>query len=221
VDGHISDETVANILDRHGIPPAPERGSSPGWRHLMAHYKGQLLACDFFTIDTLFLRTIYVFFFIELGTRRVHFAGCTRHPNAGWVTQQARQMVWKLQDRNQPIRFIIRDNDKKYTEAFDTVFRSVGIKVIRTPYRAPNANAYAERWVRTVREECLDKLLIINQGHLQGVMQTYIRHYNHARPHQGIDQRTPIPFPTSQTHGPVQHRKVLGGIIHEYYREVA
>lgn len=130
-------------------------------------------------------------------------------------------MVWKLQDRTLPIRFLIRDNDKKYTEAFDTVFLSEGIKVIRTPYRAPNANAYAERWVRTVREECLDKLLIINKEHLRQVMRTYIKHYNHAHPHQGIYQQAPIPFPASQTHGPVRHRKVLEGIIHEYYREAA
>lgn len=115
---------VANILDRYGIPPTPDRGASPGWQHLMTHYKDQLLACDFFTIETLFLRTIYVFFFIELGTRQVHFACCTWHPTADWVTQQARQMARKLQDRNLSIRFLIRGNDSKYTEAFDTVFRS-------------------------------------------------------------------------------------------------
>jgi putative transposase len=134
----------------------------------MTHYKDQLLlACDFFTVETLFLHTLYVLVFIEIGSRRVHFAGCTVHPNNVWITQQARQVMWHLEDREPGIRFLIRDNDKKFTQAFDTVFCSEGIDVIRTPYRAPNANAYAERWIRSVREEFLDKLLIINQTHLQ------------------------------------------------------
>jgi putative transposase len=220
--GHdISEETIATILERHGIPPAPERGGSPSWRQLMTHYKDQLLACDFFTVETLFLQTMYVFFFIELGTRRVHFAGCTTHPNASWVTQQARQMVWELEDHNPPIRFLIRDNDKKYTQVFDKVFRSEGIDVIRTPYQAPNANAYAERWVRTVHDECLSKMLIINQAHLRRVMREFVTYHNTARPHQGIDQQSPILRPELAASGPVRCRSVLGGIIHDYYREAA
>jgi len=178
----ISHETVGNILRRHGIPPAPERDSSPSWRHLMTHYKDQLLACDFFTVETLFLQTLYVLVFVENGSRRVHFAGCTAHPNNAWVTQQARQVMWELEDRDPSIRFLIRDNDKKLTTAFDTVFRSQGIDVIPTPYRAPNANAHAERWIRSVREECLDKLLIINQAHLRRVMREYIEFFNTAPP---------------------------------------
>jgi putative transposase len=217
----ISDETVGSILARHGIPPAPERGSSPEWRHLMTHYKDQILACDFFTIETLFLKTIYCLFFIEVGSRRVHFAGCTMHPNGGWVNQQARQMVWKLEEQGIKIRFLLHDNDSKFIEVFDTIFRSIGIKVIHLPHRAPNSNAFAERWVRTVREECLDKLLIINQGHLRRVMKEYITHYNRHRPHQGIDQRSPISFSTPETYGEIHRRDVLGWIIHEYYREAA
>ena len=143
--GHeVSTQTIANILRRHGIPPAPDRSSSPNWRQLMSHYQNQILACDFFTIETLFLKTFYVLFFIELGSRRVHFAGCTRHPNATWVTQQARQVVWQLQEREPLIRFLIRDNDKKFTESFDSVFQSESVRVITTPYQAPNANAFAE-----------------------------------------------------------------------------
>jgi putative transposase len=111
----ISDETVRNILKRHGIPPLPERGTSLSWQQLMAHYKDQLLACDFFTIETLFLRTFYVLIFIELGRRRVHFAGCTAHPNGAWVTPQARQMAWALEDRELPMRFLLHDNDSKFT----------------------------------------------------------------------------------------------------------
>lgn len=156
LDIDISEETIANILARYGISPAPERGSSPSWRHLMTHYKEQLLACDFFTVETLFLKTIYVFFFIEVGTRRVHFAGCTPNPHGPWVSQQARQMVWELEEREPALRFLIRDNDTKFTVTFDTIFRSEDIDIIRTPFRAPNANAFAERWVRTVRDECLN-----------------------------------------------------------------
>ncbi len=217
----ISHETVGNILRRYGIPPAPEREPSPSWRHLMTHYKNQLLACDFFTVETLFLQTIYVFMFIEIGSRRVHFAGCTAHPNGTWVEQQARQIMWELTDREPNIRFLIRDNDKKFTDAFDTVFRSEGIDVIPTPVRAPNANAFMERWIRSVREECLDKLLIINQAHLRRVMCEYVEFFNTARPHQGLDQQIPVPKASSQGHGPVRCRNVLGGIIHDYYRDAA
>jgi putative transposase len=217
----ISDETVGNILKRHAVPPAPERSPSPGWRHLMSHYKDQILACDFFTVETLFLKTIYVLVFIELGTRRVHFADCTTHPTSAWVTQQARQVMWELADREPAIHFLIRDRDTKFTWTFDTVFRSEGIHVIRTPVRAPNANCFAERWIRSVREECLDKLLIFNENHLYRVMRDYITYYNTARPHQGLEQRLPIPPSTPAARGPIQCRKVLGGIIHDYYREAA
>lgn len=129
--------------------------------------------------------------------------------------------MWELQDREPGIRFLIRDNDKKFTQAFDTVFRSEGINVIPTPYRAPNANSYAERWIRSVREECLDKLLIINQTHLRRVMREYIVFFNTARPHQGIDQQIPIPTINRETTGSVRCRKVLGGIIHDYCRDAA
>jgi len=217
----ISDETVGNILKRHGSPTVPERGRSPQWRHLMTHYKDQILACDFFTIESLFLKTIYVLFFIEVGSRRVHFAGCTRHPKAAWVNQQARQMVWKLEEQGIKIRFLLHDNDRKFTELFDTIFQSTGFNVIHLPHRAPNSNAFAERWVRTIRQECLDKLLIINEGHLRRVIKEYVAHYNQHRPHQGIDQQSPIPFPTPETQGEIHRRDVFGGIIHEYYREAA
>lgn len=187
----------------------------------MTHYKDQILACDFFTIDTLFLKTLYVLFFIEVGSRRVHFAGCTAHPNGAWVTQQARQMAWTFEEREVPIRFLIHDNDSKFLQAFDTVFVSEQVKVIHTPYRAPNANAYAERWVRTVREECLDQILILNEGHLCHVMREYVTYYNGARPHQGLEQQIPIAGEAPVPGEPIRCRNVLGGIIHDYYREAA
>lgn len=217
----ISDETVGHILQRHGIAPAPEREPSPSWRHLMTHYKDQILACDFFTVETMFLQTLYVLIFVEIGTRRVHFAGCTPQPDNAWVTQQARQVMWEVEDRDPGMRFLIRDNDKKFTDAFDTVFCSEGIDVIPTPVRAPNANVFAERWIRSVREECPDKLLIINQAQVRLVMREYIAFFNTARPHQGLDQRIPVPKLDLENTGPVRSRAVLGGIIHDYYRDAA
>ena len=119
------------------------------------------------------MKRLYVLFFIELGTRQVHLAGITANPNAGWVTQQARQVVWELAESKADIRFLIRDRDSKFAQEFDTVFQSEGAHIIETPFRASNANAYAVRWVRTVREECLDQILILNEPHLRRVLQTY------------------------------------------------
>ena len=214
----VSLTTVRNVLDRYGIQPASVRNGSIGWRHLMTHYKEQILACDFFTVETVFLQTMYVPFFIELGSRRVHFAGITTNPNQVWVTQQARQLVWELSDREKkPLRFLIHDNDSSFCSAFDTVFESEGFHVIPIPVRAPNANAFSERWVRTVREECLDFILIFNDAHLRRVVIEFVAYYNTARPHQGINQQTPIPQARLSS-GTIQCRNVLGGIIHDYYR---
>jgi putative transposase len=188
----------------------------------MRHYKDQILACDFFIVETIFLKTIYVLFFIELGSRRVHFAGCTTNPDGSWVTQQARQLVWDLEDREPRLRFLIHDRDSKFTDAFDAVFRSEGMKTILTPARAPNANAHAERWVRSARTESLDKLLIVNQSHLRSVMSEYVDYYNCRRPHQGLGQRIPMmPVLPSNDKGPVRCRNVLGGVIRNYCRQAA
>jgi hypothetical protein len=213
----ISRTTVRNVLGRNGIVPAPVRFGSIGWRRLMKHYKEQIIACDFFTIETFWLRTLYVFFFIELGSRRVHLAGITANPNSAWVTQQARQFVWKLEEEDAHLRFLIHDRDSKFTDVFDNVFQSAGLHVIHTPLRAPDANAYAERWVRTVREECLDHLLIMNQTHLKRVLDSYINYYELSRPHQGLNQQMPIPREPIPYTGQVRKREVLGGIINDYY----
>jgi putative transposase len=153
----VSRTSMRNILDRHGMHgiPEPVRNGSLGWRQVMGHYKQQIVACDFFTIETLWLQTLYVLFHIEVGTRRVHLARVTAHPDGYWVAQQARQYVWTLEECEDRPRILIRDNDKKFAGGHDLVFRSEEVRVIRTPIQAPNANAYAERWVRTVREECL------------------------------------------------------------------
>jgi putative transposase len=214
--------TVRDILKRQQVPPAPKRTKHGGsWRTFLGHYGQQMLACDFFTVETAWLQTPYVFFFIELGSRRVHFAGCTAHPTAEWVTQQARQLTWTWPDAQRPIRFLIRDRDAKFTARFDTVFAAEAVAIIRTPYRAPRANTFAECWMRSVREECLDRLLILNQAHLRRVMKEYVAYYNRARPHQGLEQRCPIPIASADRDGPVKCRDVLGGIIHDYQREAA
>jgi putative transposase len=132
-----------------------------------------------------------------------------------------RQVVWELSEGELNIRFLIRDNDKKFSHAVDMVFQSEGIEVLPTPYQAPNANAYAERWIRSIREECLDKLLIINQAHLRHVMREYVGFFNKARPHQGLEQQIPIPLTSQNSHDPVHHRDVLGNIIHDYYCDAA
>jgi putative transposase len=183
----LSATSVRNILKRHRITPALER-SSGSWRSFLGHYRQQMLACDFFTVETIWLKTIYVLFFIELGTRRIHLAGCTTNPEAIWVTQQARQLVWELKDDSRELAFLIHDNDTKFTSSFDKVFSSEGIDVVHTPFRAPMANAFAERWVRSVREECLDHILVLNENHLRNVLREYTNYYNYSRPHQGISQ---------------------------------
>ncbi len=138
----VSHETVRKILRSHGIPPVPARKGMTTWRTFLNHYKDTLLACDFFAVDTLALQTLYVVFFIEVGTRRVHVMGTTPHPSQLWVTQQARQVMWKLDAEGRSFTHLIRDNDGKYGKSFDAVFESQGLEVVRTPFRAPRANAY-------------------------------------------------------------------------------
>ncbi|HSH80607.1 MAG TPA: integrase core domain-containing protein, partial [Herpetosiphonaceae bacterium] len=216
----LAQSTIRDVLRRNKVPPAPTRSrSGSSWHTFLNHYKDQVVACDFFTVETLWLKTIYVLFFLELSTRRVHVAGCTSRPTAAWVTQQARQLGWKIQDGAVPARFLIHDRDAKFPATFDTVFAAEGVTVLRTPYRAPTANAFAERWIRSVREECLDQLVILNERHLQRVLNEYIVYFNGARPHQGLHQQCPVPARSVPDGGSIRRRNVLGGIIHDYYRE--
>jgi hypothetical protein len=152
-----------------------------------------LIAVDFFAVETLWLQRVYALFFIELATRRVHLAGCTAHPDGNWVAQQARHIAWTLAERPEPVRVLIRDRDQKFTRSFDAVFQSEGLRVIRTPIRAPQANAFAERFVRTARSECLDWLLILNARHLERVLAEFIEHYNGHRPHRALALTAPQP----------------------------
>jgi hypothetical protein len=184
----------------------------------MNHYKEQLLCCDFFVVESLFLRTYYMLFFLEIGTRRVHLAGVTANPNGQWVAQQARQYIWAIEEREEMFRCLIHDNDKKLTDAFDDVFQSKQIHVIHTPIEVPNANSFAERWVLSARSECLDHMLVLNETHLLRVLQTYIDYYNKRRPHQRLEQQSPIPYPETRNTGAVKQRKLLGGILNDYFR---
>jgi transposase InsO family protein len=177
-------------------PPLPAlRAGSGGTRsnsdHAYTENRTDPLAVDFFTVETISLRRLYVLFFIELGSRRVHLAGVTANPTGAWVGQQARQFAWTLQQRRSAFRFLIRDRDSKFTCAFDAVFGSEAIEIIKTPIQAPKANAIAERFVRTVRAECLDWLLIINRRHLERVLHVYIDHYNTHRPHRSLSLAPP------------------------------
>jgi putative transposase len=219
--GHrVAITTIKRLLRQHSLPPAPEHGMST-WRDFLGHYREYTVACDFFTVDTLFLTRLYMLFFIELGSRRVHLAGCTANPDAAWVTQQARQFTWHLQDGEPgPVKFLLHDRDGKFATGFDTVFAAEGIGVIKTPIGAPNANAVAERVGRSIREECLDRLLILNRAHLTFVLKQYLEYYNHRRPHQGLGQRSPVltPDPPTSAAAPAQVRcrPVLGGLLHDY-----
>jgi transposase InsO family protein len=218
----VSATSVRRVLRRHRLGPAPRGG--PSWAEFLRAQAAGILATDFLTVDTVFFQRLYVHFVIELATRRVHILGVTKHPSGPWVTQVARNLVGALADQGRVFSFLIRDRDTKFTTSFDEVFASEDIEIIQTPVRAPRANAYAERWVRTVRRECLDQLLLVGRRHTESVLRTYVRHYNEQRPHRGIGLAVPVtsdPTDVTVVPGHIERRDVLGGIIHEYYRAAA
>ena len=216
----VSASTVRRLLLAAGLEPAPRR-EGPNWRDFLRRQAASMLACDFFTVETISLRRFYVLFFIEIESRRVHLAGCTANPTGAWVTQQARNLSFTgVFER---MRFLIHDRDSKFTASFEEIFRSEGIRIIHIPIRAPQANAYAERFVRSVRAECLDWLLILGRRHLERVLRAYTVHYNRERPHRGLAVQPPerVNAGDPPTAGKIERRDQLGGLIHEYYRAAA
>jgi transposase InsO family protein len=214
----VSATSVRNVLRRHRLKPAPRR-SGPTWTEFLRAQAAGTLACDFFHVDTITLRRLYVLFFIDIERRKIFSAGVTEHPIGPWVTQQARNLAMTLGDEGRAVKFLIRDRDTKFVGPFDEVMKSIGARVIKTPVRAPRANAFAERFVGTARRECLDWLLIRNERHLERVLNEFVAHYNAARPHRGIDLEIPIPY-ISETHlngsAQIQRLDRLGGVLHEY-----
>jgi transposase InsO family protein len=213
---------VRNILRNAGIPPAPQRGQLD-WRSFLRQHAATTLACDFLTVDTLLLRRLYVLVFICIGTRRIEYVACTSSPDGAWMMQQARNLLIDLGERGRRPRLLIHDRDANISSAFDGVFQGEGMRVIRTPLHAPNANAHIERWIGSVRRECLDRLLIVSHRQLELVLRVYVHHYNQRRPHRALDLQPPDARTAPSTRGhpagsaiSIRRHDLLGGLIHEY-----
>jgi transposase InsO family protein len=215
--------SIRTLIRSARLGPAPRR-SGPTWTEFLRAQAHGIIACDFFSVETARLRTLYVLVFIELGSRQIHLSPATAHPDSAWVTQQARNLAMNLDGRSRPVRFLIRDRDTKFSRSFDAVLRSEGMRVIRTPIQAPNANAHAERVIETIRAECLDWTLILGRRHLDRTLRTYADHYNRQRPHRALGLTSPlaggpisVPITGPVNPGDVRRRDLLGGLIHEYH----
>src|ERR1022692_1476997 len=216
--------TVRRVLKRLRMPPAPQRNRTT-WRQFLRTQAATMLACDFFHVDcAVTLRRVYVFFVVEVGTRHVHVLGVTAHPDGAWTVQQARNLLMDLGERAARFRFLVRDRAGQFTDGFDAVLASAGIEAVKIPPRSPRANAYAERWVRTVRAEVTDRILIIGPRHLVPILDRYAVHYNQHRPHRARSLRPPDRDETAPaavtdlTAARIRRRRILGGLISEYER---
>jgi putative transposase len=222
--GHrVGASTIRRVLQRLRIPPAPIRDTDTTWRQFLRTQASTLLACDFFHVDcAVTLQRIYVFFVLEVPNRSVHLLGMTTHPDGRWTTQQIRNLVMDLGDRVTQFRFLVRDRAGQFAASFDAVLADVGIQVVRIPPRCPQANSFAERFIRTLRAEFTDRMLIFSQRHLRVVLHDYVRHYNGRRPHRARDLRPPQPtHPVADLrHKRITRRPILGGLINEYERAV-
>ena len=220
--GHrIAASTVWQILHDARIDPAPRR-AGPTWKQFLTAQARGIVAVAFVHVDTVLLRHLYALVVIEHGTRRVHLAGITAHPDGSWTTQAARNLLMDLGQRAAAVKFLIRDRAGQFTGSFDAVFTAEGIRIVASPPQAPKANAICERVVGTLRRELLDRLLIVNEHHLRQVLTEYLRHYNTARPHRALSQLTPAqadtcpPEPVNLAEHRIRRKQVLSGLTHEY-----
>ena len=225
--GHrLSDQTVKNILRRHGIAPAPKRSQVTTWKDFLAAHMNVLAGCDFFTVEVLSWRglvTYYVLFFLHLESRRVHIAGITRHPDQAWMEQIGRSATQETWGYLHPCRYVLHDRDTKFCASFRSALASGGVKTILLPPKSPNLNAFAERWVRSVKQECLSKVILLGEGPLSRVLAEYSRHYHSERNHQGKSNQLLFPDVNEKPHPKIHsiectHR--LGGLL-KYYRRAA
>jgi putative transposase len=225
--GHtISDQTVGNILQRHGIAPAPERKTTTTWMEFIRTHMDVLVATDFFTAEvwtTTGLVTYYMLFFIHLASRKVHIAGVTPHPNQAWMMQVARNVTMEEWGFLAPGQYLIHDRDGKYCPAFQQLIDAAGVKRVPLPPRSPNLNAYAERWVRSVKEECLSRLILFGETSLRHALTQYVAHFHHERNHQGKGNVLLFPMVNQDAEraGPLQCRERLGGLLKYYTCEAA
>ena len=217
----VSASTIRRILRQHHVPPAPRR-SAPTWRRFLAAHASTIVATDFFSVDTVFLKRLYILFFIHLESRRILFTACTESPDTGWVTQQARNLSWELTELGLRPRFLIRDRDAKFAAAFDSVLAAEGTEVRRSPAQSPRANSIAGRWVGSARREALDWLPVLNERHLSRILKEYVEHYNRARTHRSLNLRPPTgDLPLGDRDSPIIVATKLGGLLREYSRPAA
>jgi len=224
--GHeISDQTVGNVLRRHGLPSAPARKHTTTWAAFIRVHLAVLAGTDFFTVEVLTLRglvTYYVLFFIHLESRKVEIAGITVHPNEQWVQQMARNVTMEGCGTLRDCRYLLHDRDTKYTISFRAIIESGRVKTLPLPARSPNLNAYAERWVRSVKEECLSKIIVFGERSLRRALSEYVAHYQAERNHQGKSNVLLFRRVTQTRHEePVQCRERLGGLLNYYHQEAA
>ena len=213
----IGRSTVERILKRHGLAPRPQHGGL-SWADFLGHYGQFIWACDFFTVTTATLRTYYVLFFIEVGTRRIVYWNVSQRPDGDWVAQQFRNLAVMHGDLP---RYLIHDRDSKLTGHADELLRAMGTKPVLLPPRSPDLNGRAERWVRTVRNECLDHIIVLNERHLRWALGEFVRYYNARRPHRSLQLEPPDGAVASTLEGNIVRRKTLGGLISDYHREAA
>ena len=216
--GHqVAATTIRSVLLAAGIQPSGRR-SRLTWKQFLTAHAETLVAADFFSVDTIIFKRLYVLIYVHLASRRVLLASCTSEPNAAWVTQQARNLSWKLDDEGIKLSVLIHDRDKKFALQAERVFQSQGARVILTPLMAPTANAHAERWIGSCRRECLDWMLVVNQRHLQAVIDGYRLHYNEERPHRSRNLRPPASRSDSiqVASRQIERSTRLGGLLSNY-----